>query len=73
MRVDSPFMWVPANWQLAVCVFLTLAALPVGHYLRKRGGELDQRLQYGVLDIEAPWTRQHAKEVRGARSPHARG
>lgn len=30
------------------------------------GGELDQRLQYGVLDIEAPWTRQHAKEVRAA-------
>ena len=63
MKFDSPFIWLPANWQLIICILLSIAALVVGNYLQQQGAELDRLLPNGVLNLEAPWSRQQADEI----------
>jgi hypothetical protein len=41
-----------------------VATLGMGYFLQKQGAELDRLLPYGMLDIEAPWSPERAKEFR---------
>jgi hypothetical protein len=66
MRLESPFLWIPSQWLWVIWLILVAATLDMGYWLQKQGAEIDRRLPYGVLAIEAPSSSERAEEIRSA-------
>jgi hypothetical protein len=66
MKLESPFQWIPSQWLWGIWLILVGATLGMGYWLQNLGTEIDQRLPYGILAIEMPWSSERAEEIRVA-------
>lgn len=64
MILTSPFAWIPHSLQLGICVASIAASILVAMCLQRHGTAVDAALKYGVLEVEAPWSRERADEIR---------